>query len=91
VAQGGDIGAAVTDAMASQAPDGLAEIHMSFLRRPLGVAAAFLGRAPVPLRLEEPALSRPPIRTDQGDPNACHDRKPSGHHSNPAIHDPEGP
>jgi LuxR family transcriptional regulator, maltose regulon positive regulatory protein len=52
---------------------------------------ALLARAPVPLRLEEPNLSRPPIRTDQGDPNAWHDRKPSGHHSNPAIHDPEGP
>ena len=49
VAQGGDIGAAVTDAMAIQAPEGLAGIHLNFLRRPpLEVAAALLGRAPVP-------------------------------------------
>ena len=49
VAQGGDVGAAVTDAMAIQAPDGLAGIHLNFLRRPpLEVAAALLGRAPVP-------------------------------------------
>jgi len=49
VAQGGDIGAGVTDAMAIQAPDGLAGIHLNFLRRPpLDVAAALLGRAPVP-------------------------------------------
>ena len=49
VAQGGDVGAAVADAMAIQAPDGLAGIHLNFLRRPpLEVAAALLGRAPVP-------------------------------------------
>src|SRR5215472_3687843 len=49
VAQGGDVGAAVTDAMAIQAPDGLAGIHLNFLRRPPpGVLAALLGRAPVP-------------------------------------------
>jgi pimeloyl-ACP methyl ester carboxylesterase len=49
VAQGGDIGAAVTDAMAIQAPDELAGIHLNFLRRPpLEVAAALTGRAPVP-------------------------------------------
>jgi pimeloyl-ACP methyl ester carboxylesterase len=49
VAQGGDIGAAVTDAMAIQAPNGLAGIHLNFLRRPpLEIAAALLGRAPVP-------------------------------------------
>jgi hypothetical protein len=29
VAQGGDVGAAVTDAMAIQAPDGLAGIHLT--------------------------------------------------------------
>ena len=44
-----DIGAAVTDAMAIQAPDELAGIHLNFLRRPpLKVAAALLGRAPAP-------------------------------------------
>jgi pimeloyl-ACP methyl ester carboxylesterase len=49
VAQGGDVGAGVTDAMAIQAPDGLAGIHLNFLRRPpLEVLAALLGRAPVP-------------------------------------------
>src|SRR4249919_1745108 len=49
VAQGGDVGAAVTDAMAIQAPDGLAGVHLNFLRRPpLKVAAALLGRAPAP-------------------------------------------
>ena len=49
VAQGGDVGAGVTDAMAIQAPDGLAGIHLNFLRRPpLEVVAALLGRAPVP-------------------------------------------
>jgi pimeloyl-ACP methyl ester carboxylesterase len=49
VAQGGDVGAGVTDAMAIQAPDGLVGIHLNFLRRPpLEVAAALLGRAPVP-------------------------------------------
>ena len=34
VAQGGDVGAAVTDPMAILAPDGLAGIHLNFLRRP---------------------------------------------------------
>src|SRR5215472_9583018 len=34
IAQGGDAGAAVTDAMAIHAPDGLAGIHLNFLRRP---------------------------------------------------------
>jgi pimeloyl-ACP methyl ester carboxylesterase len=49
VAQGGDIGAAVTDAMAIQAPAGLVGIHLNFLRRPpLEVTAALLGRGPVP-------------------------------------------
>ncbi|HUA05378.1 MAG TPA: epoxide hydrolase [Solirubrobacteraceae bacterium] len=35
VAQGGDQGAAVTDAMGSQAPDGLIGIHLNFLRQAL--------------------------------------------------------
>jgi len=49
VAQGGDVGAGVTDAMAILAPDGLAGIHLNFLRRPPpDVVAALLGRAPVP-------------------------------------------
>jgi pimeloyl-ACP methyl ester carboxylesterase len=54
VAQGGDVGAAVTDAMAIQAPEGLAGIHLNFLRRPpLEVAAALLGGAPVPAGFTE--------------------------------------
>jgi pimeloyl-ACP methyl ester carboxylesterase len=36
VAQGGDVGAAVTDAMGRQAPDGLLGIHLNFLRSALG-------------------------------------------------------
>jgi pimeloyl-ACP methyl ester carboxylesterase len=36
VAQGGDQGAAVTDAMGRQAPEGLAGIHLNFLRQALG-------------------------------------------------------
>jgi pimeloyl-ACP methyl ester carboxylesterase len=54
VAQGGDVGAAVTDTMAIQAPDGLAGIHLNFLRRPpLEVAAAVFGGAPAPEGLTE--------------------------------------
>jgi len=49
VAQGGDVGAAVTDAMAIQAPDGLAAIHLNFLRRPpTDILDAALGGASVP-------------------------------------------
>jgi pimeloyl-ACP methyl ester carboxylesterase len=36
VAQGGDQGAAVTDAMARQGPEGLVGIHLNFLRQALG-------------------------------------------------------
>ena len=38
VAQGGDIGASVTDAMGRQAPDGLVGIHLSLLAGALGFA-----------------------------------------------------
>jgi pimeloyl-ACP methyl ester carboxylesterase len=49
VAQGGDVGAGVTDAMAVQAPGGLAGIHLNFLRRPpANIFLALLGLAPVP-------------------------------------------
>jgi pimeloyl-ACP methyl ester carboxylesterase len=49
VAQGGDLGAAVTDAMALQAVPGLVGIHLNFLRRPpLELAAAIFGGAPEP-------------------------------------------
>jgi pimeloyl-ACP methyl ester carboxylesterase len=54
VAQGGDLGAAVSDTMALQAPAGLAGIHLNFLRRPPNelVASAFAG-APEPEGLTE--------------------------------------
>jgi pimeloyl-ACP methyl ester carboxylesterase len=54
VAQGGDIGAAVCDAMARQAPKGLLGVHFNFLRTPpLDVAAAISGGAPAPAELSE--------------------------------------
>jgi pimeloyl-ACP methyl ester carboxylesterase len=54
VAQGGDVGSAVTDTMAIQAPKGLVGIHLNFLRRlPPDVTAALAGRAPVPELTEE--------------------------------------
>ena len=54
VAQGGDQGAAVTDTMAAQAPDGLIGIHLNFLRRPpAAVAAAVFGGGPDPAELSE--------------------------------------
>jgi len=62
VAQGGDQGAAVTDYMAIQAPEGLIGIHLNFLRRPpLAVAAAVFGGAPDPegLTAEERAAFEP--------------------------------
>ena len=50
VAQGGDQGAAVTDSMALQAPNGLLGIHLNFLRRPpLDVAAAVFAGAAAPV------------------------------------------
>jgi len=64
VAQGGDVGAAVTDTMAIQAPDGLAGIHINFLRRPpLEVAAAVFGAGPEPEGLtEEERAAFEPLR-----------------------------
>src|SRR4051794_11497723 len=54
VAQGGDVGAAVTDTMAIQAPGGLTGIHLNFLRRqPPEVTATVFGGAPVPEGLTE--------------------------------------
>ena len=44
VAQGGDAGAAVTDAMGRQPPEGLAGIHLNLL--PAGLAAATRRRTP---------------------------------------------
>src|SRR5215469_16800555 len=49
VAQGGDQGASVTDAMAHQAPEGLAGIHLNLLTFfPTDVLAAVFGGGPVP-------------------------------------------
>jgi pimeloyl-ACP methyl ester carboxylesterase len=49
VAQGGDQGASITDAMARQAPGGLAGIHLNLLTFfPLDVLAAVFGGGPVP-------------------------------------------
>jgi len=54
LAQGGDVGAAVTDTMARLAPKRLIGIHLNFLRTPpLDVAAALVGRAPLPKLTEE--------------------------------------
>jgi pimeloyl-ACP methyl ester carboxylesterase len=55
VAQGGDVGAAVTDTMAIQAPDGLVGIHLNFLRRPPAeLVAPIFGGAPEPDGLSAP-------------------------------------
>jgi pimeloyl-ACP methyl ester carboxylesterase len=65
VAQGGDVGAAVTDTMAIQALPGLAAIHLNFLRRqPPEIAAAVFGGAPVPAGLsdQERAAIEPLVR-----------------------------
>jgi pimeloyl-ACP methyl ester carboxylesterase len=64
VAQGGDVGAAVTDTMALQGPPGLAGIHLNFLRRPPPeIAAAVFGEAPSPTGLdEEEAAAFAPLR-----------------------------
>ena len=49
VAQGGDQGASITDAMARQAPQGLAGIHLNLLTFfPTDVLAAVFGGGPVP-------------------------------------------
>jgi pimeloyl-ACP methyl ester carboxylesterase len=63
VAQGGDVGAAVTDTMAIQAPDGLAGIHLNFLRRPPPeVAAAVFGAGPEPELTDEERAAFEPLR-----------------------------
>jgi len=54
VAQGGDIGAAVTDAMGRLAPDGLKGIHLNFLRTPPpDVLAVVFRGAPLPAGISE--------------------------------------
>jgi pimeloyl-ACP methyl ester carboxylesterase len=64
VAQGGDVGAAVTDTMAILAPDGLLGIHLNFLRRPPGdVLAAAFGGAPMPQFTDEERAAFDAFRT----------------------------
>jgi hypothetical protein len=53
VAQGGDVGASVTDVMGRQAPDGLLGIHMNLLVMTLG------GAAPLRQAGNSPALEVP--------------------------------
>jgi pimeloyl-ACP methyl ester carboxylesterase len=53
VAQGGDQGAAVTDAMGAQAPEGMLGIHLNFLRQALGN----VGGLPVDTEEERAALA----------------------------------
>jgi pimeloyl-ACP methyl ester carboxylesterase len=56
VAQGGDVGASVTDAMGRQAPDGLLGIHMNLL-------VTVLSGAPLPEDSEEERAARDAINT----------------------------
>jgi pimeloyl-ACP methyl ester carboxylesterase len=56
VAQGGDVGASVTDAMGRQAPEGLLGIHMNLL-------VTTLSGAPVPENTEEERAAREAINT----------------------------
>jgi pimeloyl-ACP methyl ester carboxylesterase len=56
VAQGGDVGASVTDAMGRQAPEGLRGIHMNLL-------GTTLSGAPVPENTEEERAAREAINT----------------------------
>src|SRR5437016_3035473 len=56
VAQGGDVGASVTDAMGRQAPEGLAGIHMNLL-------VTVLSGAPLPEDSEEERAARDAINT----------------------------
>jgi pimeloyl-ACP methyl ester carboxylesterase len=56
VAQGGDVGAAVTDAMGRQAPEGLLGIHMNLL-------VTVLSGAPLPEESEQERAAREAINT----------------------------
>jgi pimeloyl-ACP methyl ester carboxylesterase len=56
VAQGGDVGASVTDQMGRQAPEGLLGIHMNLL-------VTTLSGAPVPEKTEEERAAREAINT----------------------------
>ena len=60
VAQGGDVGAAVTDAMGRQAPEGLVGIHMNLL-------VTTLAGGPLPEETEEEKTARQKIATFRAD------------------------
>jgi pimeloyl-ACP methyl ester carboxylesterase len=70
VAQGGDQGASVTDAMARQAPDGLLGIHLNLLTFfPTDVLAAVFGGGPVPEGLvKRVAVALLAARAEKKDP-----------------------
>jgi pimeloyl-ACP methyl ester carboxylesterase len=61
VAQGGDVGAAVTDAMGRQAPDGLAGIHVTLLAGALGIVGQ------LPATSEEERLAHAALATFTAD------------------------
>ena len=61
VAQGGDVGAAVTDAMGRQAPDGLAGIHVTLLAGALGIVGQ------LPATTEEERLAHAALATFTAD------------------------
>jgi pimeloyl-ACP methyl ester carboxylesterase len=61
VAQGGDVGAAVTDAMGRQAPDGLAGIHVTLLGGALGIVGQ------LPSTTEEERLAHAALATFTAD------------------------
>ena len=72
VAQGGDAGASITDAMARQAPDGLVGIHLNFLVAfPLDVlAGAFGGLAPPPGLFKRVAVAVLGAHAEKKEPTA---------------------
>ena len=74
VAQGGDQGALVTDAMAHQAPNGLLGIHLNLLSAfPLEVlAAVFAGAAPPPGLVKKLAVALLAAHAERKEPVAVH-------------------
>ena len=74
VAQGGDQGANVTDAMARQAPNGLLGIHLNLLTAfPLDVSAAvFAGAAPPPGLVKKLAVAILAAQAERKDPTTVH-------------------
>ncbi|MGH3690466.1 MAG: epoxide hydrolase family protein [Microbacterium sp.] len=74
VAQGGDQGALVADAMARQAPNGLLGIHLNLLSAfPLEVlAAVFAGAAPPPGLVKKLAVAIFAAKAERKEPTAVH-------------------